>query len=547
MSVSSWIRVRSERAFGRLERVTPVTSRDRGWIALSMLPALVAVSIYLSTNAYPAFGAGLYVEFAEQIAANGFVPPTNVEHYTSDGVPFSYPPLQFYVVAVLLELGAEPVTIARVLPGLAVVLATIPAYVLGRDLTDSRPAGAAVAVALSLNPQVLQWHVSAGGVVRGFAFLYALVAISAAYRAFTTERLRPVVVATVAFGCTVLSHPTYTVFAAGSILICYLAESRTVAGFGRGLVIGLGGAVIASPWIAWAIATFGVDQFTSAAGTHGGVGGGANAIIGYASLAVLVPLAAGAYLLFRRRVFVPLWLAFAELAFKQPRFSYAVGAFAIAATVVDVVDRTNVVGVASDVARSLSVDEHATIGAVAAVCLVLSTAVGGAYLAHEMTLESDPTTPEFLDDESVEAMEWAERETDEDATFVVLGDAAEWFPLLADRTIVVGPWGVEWRNPDLFYDHIRAYETSSRCQTARCVEAASTNVSRVPEYVVVPKGSYTVRGHPAKQFGVLDRSFEASADWERAYENDGVVVFHAVETDTDVALDSRPVDHVGAR
>ncbi|MFC6736874.1 hypothetical protein ACFQEQ_11575, partial [Halolamina salina] len=165
--------------------------------------------------------------------------------------------------------------------------------------------------------------------------------------------------------------------------------------------------------------------------------------------------------------------------------------------------------------------------AAAAACLLLASVAGGTYLAHEMTLASDPSTPEFLDDEDVAAMEWAERETAPDATFVVLGDAAEWFPALADRTILVGPWGVEWRGPDAYTAQLESFEAISRCDSAACVEAELAAAGVDPEYVYLPKGAYTVRGHPEVTFGTLDRSFAASPDWERAYENDGVVVYRA--------------------
>ncbi|NHN43115.1 glycosyltransferase family 39 protein [Halorubellus sp. JP-L1] len=514
----------------RVRAGLPFERGDGRWLALAALPAVVAVAVYIATNPYPAFGAGLYLQFGSEIAANGYAPPTDVEGYTAIGVPFAYPPLQFYVLAVLLDLGVDPLAIARFLPGVAVVAATVPAYLLGRDLSESRAGGALAATLLSLNPQVLQWHVSAGGVVRAFAFLYALVAIYAAYRAFTTDGWGAVAVSAVAFGATVLSHPTYTLFAALSILTCYATESRSLDGLVRGAAIALGGALVAAPWLAWTVTTHGIGRYVSAAGTHGGVGGGA-ALGGFASSLVVVPLATGAYLLARRRYFLPAWLVVAEVVFQQPRFAYAVGAFAMATTVVDLVRRDALARWRpADSTSARFADRFETPAAAGfAVVIVLGTAVGGAYLAHEMTLANDPSTPEFVDDDDVAAMEWAAEQTPQDATFVVLGDAAEWFPVLADRTIVVSPWGVEWVTPSSFEAQIDAYENVSACKTAWCVGVGASGVGVVPDYVVVPKGAYTIRGQPAVQFGVLERSFAASPGWERAYENDGVVVYRSVD------------------
>lgn len=518
---------------GRAHAAVPFDARDRPWLALALLPACAAVAVYLATNPYPAYGAGLYAAIAEAIVANGYAPPTSIDGYTAGGVPFAYPPLQFYVLAVLLDLGADPVVLARLLPPVAVVAVSVPAYLLGRDLTGSRPGGAAAAAALALNPQVLQWHVSAGGVVRGFAFLYAVTSVYAGYRAQATGSRRALAVAAAAFGLTVLTHPTYTLFAVAGHVVLWVALDRSPTGLLRGLAVGLGGAALAAPWLAWAVATHGPTVFAAAAGTHGGIGGGADALLGGLSAYTLVPLAAAAYLLARRRLLLPLWAVVAQLLFRQPRFLYAVGAFALAAVAVDLAGRfpeRRVPTLPAAVAgRSLPTGRNGGRAALAAGALVAATAVGGAALGAEMTLTADPSTPEFLDDADLDAMAWVEAETPSDATFVVAGDAAEWFPLLTDRTILIGPWGVEWRDPEAYYDHRDAFVALSTCDSAACVEGVADSMGASPTYVYVPKGHYTVRGHPAVSFGTLDRSFSHADGWTRAYENGGVAVYRATD------------------
>jgi hypothetical protein len=500
----------------------PLDRGDRPWLALALLPGVVAVATYLATNPYPASGAGLYAKIAAEIVANGYAPPTRIPGYTADGVPFAYPPLQFYVFAALLDLGADPVSVARLLPGVGLLAALVPLYLLARDVSGSRPAGAAAAALVALNPQILQWHVTAGGVVRAFALLYALTAVYAGYHVFATADRRALVLGALAVGATLLTHPTYSLFAVATYLLLWAVRDRSAGGLVAGALVGVGGAALAGPWLAWVAAMHGVDVFAAAAGTHGGVGGGAGALAGDVSPALLVPLAGAAYLLARRRPFLPAWLVAAELLFKQPRFAYVVAAVLVPVAAVALARR------ADDAGRSLGVDADWRAVAAAAV-VVLSTLGGGVYLAHEMTLAADPSTPEFLDSEAVEAMEWVAADTDEDATFVVVGDAAEWFPALTGRTVLVGPWGVEWEDARAFERQITAYERLSTCKSAACVEGAAAAVGASPDYVYVPKGSYTVRGATTVQFGTLERSFERSPRWERAYENDGVVVYRAAD------------------
>ncbi|WP_049981034.1 glycosyltransferase family 39 protein [Halolamina rubra] len=501
----------------------PIQRDDAPWLGAALGAGLLAVGIYLATNPYPAYGAGLYLRIADTIAANGYAPPARIAGYTADGVPFAYPPLQFYALAVLLDLGTDPVALARFLPGVGVLAALVPAYLLARGYTGSRPAGAAAGVVVALNPQLLQWHVSAGGLVRAFAFCYALTAIYAGYRAFETGSRRAVAVGALAFGATVLTHPTYSLFVVVTYLLLWATRDRSPAGLLRGAAVGVGGAVVAAPWLAWVTSTHGTDVLTGAAGTHGGIGGGA-ATVGFS--ATLLPLLGAAYLLYaRREYFLAAWAAAAELLFAQPRFAFTVGSVIAAVVGVDVARRVPSLDgrVSLPGARAVERREVA-----AAVCLLLASVAGGGYLAYEMTLPGDPSTPEFLDDEDVAAMAWAERETRPDATFVVLGDAAEWVPALADRTILVGPWGVEWRGPEAYDTQLTTFETLSRCDGVDCVERELARVDADPDYVYLPKGAYTVRGESEVTFGSLDRSFAASPDWERAYENEGVVVYRAV-------------------
>jgi len=503
-----------------LDRWVPIARDDLRWLGTGLGAGLLAVAVYLATNPYPAYGAGLYVETATEISAHGYGLPAWIPGYTVEGVPFAYPPLQFYVLAVLLDLGADPVVLARWLPSVGFLALLVPVYMLGRDYTDSRPAGAAASVAVAVNPQLVQWHLSAGGVVRAFALLYALTAVYAGYRIFETGSNRAVAVGTVAFGATVLSHPTYALFVVVSYLLLWILRDRSNSGFIAAVIVGVGGAVIASPWLVWVLTTHGVDVFVAAGGTHGGIGGGISTVLDGAPF-TLLPLAGAVYLYVARRdVFLLSWAVVAELVFAQPRFVFLVGAFVVAAVGVDVGRRVEL----PDGYVSGAIDEKT---ALAAACLLLGTTVGGAYLAHEMTLTTDPSTPQYLDSDDIDAMTWVANETPPDATFVVLGDAAEWLPALTDRTLLIGPWGVEWRDSGTYDRQLTAYESVSRCQSVTCIESLATSVSASPEYVYIPKGQYTIRGESTAQFGTLERSFERSSSWERAYENDGVVVYRA--------------------
>lgn len=510
-----------QRALVAITRWRPLDREDLPWLGIGLGSGLLAVAVYLATNPYPAYGAGLFVQIAEEILAHGYWLPERIPGYTADGVPFAYPPLQFYVLAVLLDLGGDPVTMARLLPSVGMLASLVPVYLLGREYTGSRPAGAAASVAVAVNPQLVQWHLSAGGIVRAFAFLFALTAVYVGYHVFVRGSRPAVAAGVVAFGATLLSHPTYALFVVVTYLLLWGVHDRSRTGFVHGAVVGVGGTAIATPWLAWVVSTHGLDVLVAAAGTHGGVGGGVPTLLDGPSL-TLLPLAGAVYLLVARRdAFILAWAAAVELVFAQPRFAYTVGAFVLAAVGVDLGRR---LGPLPGVFHG-SLDGRSVL---AATCLVLGSVVGGAYLAHEMTLVTDLSTPEFIDSEAVDAMAWVADETPADTTFIVIGDAAEWFPPLTDRTLLIGPWGVEWQGPGAYERQLAAYEAISQCQSVDCIRSVAGAHDAAPDYVYVPKGQYTVRGESAAQFGTLERSFERSPAWEPVYENEGVVVYRAV-------------------
>jgi hypothetical protein len=67
---------------------------------------------------------GLFIAFANEIAAHNFRFPVNIPYYSAGGIPFAYPPLGFYVEAILLKLFPRQIfTIANLLPPLVSILA----------------------------------------------------------------------------------------------------------------------------------------------------------------------------------------------------------------------------------------------------------------------------------------------------------------------------------------------------------------------------------------------------------------------------------------
>jgi hypothetical protein len=224
------------------------------------------------------------------------------------------------------------------------------------------------------------------------------------------------------------------------------------------------------------------------------------------------------------------WLVLAIVLVSKPRFSFLIGAIVCAVVlfeyIVPVVNRT------LDPVRRYHVE-----AVVLVAIAVAGLSVGTLYASSQLDTHAGSTSlPAFIDDEDVAAMEWVQENTEPSAEFVVMGDAAEWFPYLADRGILVGPWGIEWKGGQAYQEELGRYNRLSTCETAECVTQQLESAGVDPEYLYVPIDEYTVRGMETSAPASLRQRLVASTDYRLVFWNEGVMVFESASTDADEGL-----------
>lgn len=410
------------------------THREDGkWLALATAIATYLVVLYLFTHSYPAYGGGLFLAIIEEIIANGYQPPVRIPHYTANGLPFAYPPLLFYVYAVLVDIGIDPMSLMRVLPGLGTIAALIPHYYLSRTFLDSRRQAGIATVTYASFPVATQWHMTAGGLIRTPAFLLTLTGLYCSMRLFTSEKrpYRWLLAASMLFGLTVLSHPQYgTFFGIGTLLI-YLFFDRSPRGLVYGILVAGGGIALSAVWWVRVLSVYGPDPILSASGTHRGLGGGTDILthflirpitwgqsLGVAYIGIII---GAMVLLAKRRYFLPAWLVIVTQSTAAPRFLFVPGVMLLSVAVTDI-------GLASldRIADRFPVRPNMT--AILLFVILLTTAVCGATMgggAIWSAVGSSASYQSYVSDGDVEAMEWVRTETEPDAEFVVVGDVAD--------------------------------------------------------------------------------------------------------------------------
>ncbi|MEM4781877.1 MAG: glycosyltransferase family 39 protein [Halalkalicoccus sp.] len=509
---------------------------ERLWLVVSLLAGSVVVASYYLTHPYPAYATALFPHMAELLIEHDYRRPAVVPHYTEGGIPFAYPPLMFYVMAVLIDLGVDPYQLIRLLPGVAAVLALIPYFYLAREFLPTRQAGFATVI-IAVVPQVVRWHISGGGTVRSLAFLFVLVGLYVGVRLFRTEDRRWVLPGALLYGLTMLTHPVYMAYFGLSYLFLFAAFSRTVRGLLYGAGVAAGGALVGAFWWLHVGLVHGFETIANASDTHGGlfettfeealasVALFHNSSYPSELLIGFLVLAGGIYLLSKRRYVLPVWFALTAIVVTQQRFAFVPGAMLIAAVVAGGV----VPWLAEVAAGRGDRTGRETVTAVALVALLLTTTWFGAlYVTGDPPGEERNSMSSYVDDHDIEAMEWVASETPEDARFAVLGDGAEWFPYVAERTSLIGPWGVEWTTPELYAHHIALHADLTECDDAACVERLLDENEVEADYVYVPNERYTLGGRELRQNEEMRGSMIEHERYELVYENDGAMVFRVV-------------------
>ena len=170
---------------------------------------------------------GLFFAFAGQIINNGFRIPVNIPFYSVGGIPFAYPPVGFYVEAILLKLfPGDRFVIVNILPPFVSALALIAVYLLLRELyapavldasgTKKNKEGHILAgvFAYAFMPLAFTNQIEAAGLAESFGSLFLVVYFAAAANFRRVSNWKNAVWVGVALGLCIISNPGSAIGAA---------------------------------------------------------------------------------------------------------------------------------------------------------------------------------------------------------------------------------------------------------------------------------------------------------------------------------------------
>lgn len=239
----------------------------------SLLPVALATGLGatvrllpVALHTFPLNDGGLFYAMARDIAATGYRVPFFTS-YNGGHIPFAYPPLGPYVLALLQALPVPALAWQRVLPALMSIL-SIPAFgLLARRLLPSVKSVSVALIAFALVPSTYEWMIMGGGVTRAPAYLLAILAL-AQWLGFLEDRRRGQLLRSgLLLSAVCLLHLELAWFAACSFLVLVVFRRRQWRDIGWFAAVMFGVAVLTSAWWLPVILAHGVKPFIAAAAT----------------------------------------------------------------------------------------------------------------------------------------------------------------------------------------------------------------------------------------------------------------------------------------
>ena len=500
------------------------------------LIGLAVRAIPVAVADFPLNDGGLFLAMVRAVEMDWMLPVS--VHWNGTQLPFTYPPLAFYLVGLAnTGLGVDLPTLFRLVPLVASSLVVPAVYLLARSLLRSDVGGLAAGLAYGVATGSFIWLVQGGGVTRAPGMLLAVLTLWQVVSLVRTPTVGRAAATGALAGLTILTHPAAALFTAMSAVVIWIFEGRTT----RALVLSgaaLGVAtLVAAPWALAVIQHHGLEGLLDVQNNGPDprstfISLVAGRITGNQFMDPLALFGLGMAILslLRRQFLLPIW--FLAAAFLAWQYAMVPLGLLIGVATVDLfvlrdrrmrgADQPDAPAEAGPAKWGLRIG----LSLLAFMLLVEAGAAGLAVLSPQSPLHA-------LGPERRQAMAWIEANLQEDARFaVVSGDSwavdpdSEWFPLLAQRVSVATVQGSEWLGGPAFRAQLTAHSELQDCVeagTATCIGEWLTDWPA--DFVFIPKGHRHGPNSLPDCCADLRADLRADPGFTPVYDDQGATIF----------------------
>jgi hypothetical protein len=251
----------------KLQQITPiydVNPKTTIFALASLICAwLILYLIYILKHDIPTDPGGYYLESAQQLAQNRFLIPTYVQGFGVNGIPYVYPPMAFYVLAVMGYLFGGVLNASLYIPGILLLIQAILMYFFMFQWKGSKQVSLWAALVLLLMPQMFSRTIFADGITTGLAGIFLLASWIMAIKTIDlSNNYRKSILSGVFVGLSILSHPAIGLFCSVSFVVLYLYSKGFTKKAMMGLFLtGIIALVVILPWLYTTISKHGIAPF----------------------------------------------------------------------------------------------------------------------------------------------------------------------------------------------------------------------------------------------------------------------------------------------
>lgn len=535
----------------RAGQASTPAAQGAAWFAASVVGATLVgaalrVAPVLGSN-FPLDDGGMFYVMVRDLQAHHLLLPTYTS-YNASHFPFAYPPLGFYLAAILQgPTGWTLFDILRFLP-LTLDLLCIPAFaLLARALLGRTTAAAAAVVAFAVLPDSYYIELRGGGLTRAPGMLFALLTLFCVTRLCQTRKPAYLVGGTLFAVLTVLSHPEWAWFTVYSSVLLLVTLGHCRAAVIRSAALACAVGALTAPWWGAVLSRYGV-QVLAASVT------GSSAVwpwyLGLGRLlelrltdelwlpvATLLALLGVASCLAERKRLLPVWLLAACLVDARGLVDRSVIVVALLAGVgfSTVLLPALLYGPPTALLKSRRAASPTHLRLTATILgVLLVQAVLGSYLWESYRASA-------LSSEDRAAMGWVQHATPPTGRFLVItgtfwgrDDRSEWFPALAGRPSVATVQGNEWIPGALArQDALSALAQLCAGRGPTCLERWIKASGARLDYVYIAKGSPRLPqpesdAVPGDCCWALRALLSTDRQYRKVYDGPGAAIFRRV-------------------
>jgi hypothetical protein len=426
-------------------------------------------------------------------------------------------------------------------------------YLFAKETLNSRTLASLAVIVFALSSRSFLWQVMGGGITRSFGMLFLILMLWQAKKLFIASHLNQQeessrgnlsrladksnpfgamhsLILTILFGAgAVLSHPQTALHAALGGAMIFLFYGLNKRGFISAFFVGLGVALLTSPWWGLVLARHGIQPFISAGQTSQRTLTSYLSVLQFSGLDdYLLPATILAFIgvfifIQKRSYFLVTWTVIAYLI--DPR-----GGGVVALLAMSMLAGAGLQKLSAWVSRSGDEQTESVFMKRSSLTLVFGTI----FLLLLIAMISDfQLINTSLKSGELEMIEWVNANIDEDKTFLLatgrefsMSDPLqEWFPTLTSQYSATTLQGLEWTLAERFFPRSEQLTAFQHCADVACVDEWSTRNSVTYDYLIVMIPDETDEQGLAVSLRSLGESVRSSGEHSLIYESELALVF----------------------